>query len=600
MYKIPKELSFIGDTSYALDSEFRITSSKVVRGTTSGIFTGFIAGSDILAILDIKQKQSEIEKRLKEENRWNGQISFEGNNLFLQIIPLARPTVEKYYASISFVLPEEKAGTKKDTLLHSSELLDGFFWQSKTAIKDSETYYSPGAALITGYYSSEINNLPGKYLSIIFYDDTAYVMKQFSDFSLNPSADSLELIYRIIRKDGELRWVKENISGTNNPGHEQLVYIGIVSDITKLKEYEAKLLESEARLLEINQAKDRFINILSHDLRAPFTSILGFAEILINEVHLPTAEKNEYLNYIYEASQNQLQFISYLLDWSRLRTGTLKIETQRIQLQALVYNCVSILTGNAIRKNIQINVDVNEKLYMQADERLITQVILNLLSNAIKFSFENGVIEISAVKFNEEQVELVVKDYGAGIATEDQPKIFSIEKNYSKEGTKGEKGSGFGLALVKEIINKHGGEAWFYSELEKGSEFHFTVPLPSNTILIVQNDEDEMNLITSIINDVFPEFLIITSENGYEAISMVASQTPNLIITNHQMPLMNGIQFIEALKRSDSDLKIPLIILTEYSSPETEALYYKLGVKTVINKNADSTELTASLKKILQ
>ena len=237
---------------------------------------------------------------------------------------------------------------------------------------------------------------------------------------------------------------------------------------------------------------------------------------------------------------------------------------------------------------------------MQADERLITQVILNLLSNALKFSYENSTIDISALKFNDAQVEVVVKDYGAGIAPEDQPKIFSIEKNYSKDGTKGEKGSGFGLALVKEIITKHGGEVWFYSEVDKGSEFHFTIPLPSNTILLIEYDADAATYHTAIVKDIFPEFNILVAENGYEALSSIATQMPNLIITNHEMPLMNGIQFIEALKKDEAESKIPLLIFSEDTSAEIESQYYRLGAAAVINTTADKSEFVAALKKILR
>lgn len=596
MQKLSKELSLIGDISYVLDKNFTIVTCNTVDDLHTELFVGLTPGTNFLQALELSSKKEQIELELKNIGKASEQILFSGNDVLVEIISLSKSDSSKFFAYLNIV----KSNGSVDKPHFTSEMLDGFFWQSTSPIKEADVMYSPGITALTGYYPVEIEKLTGKFLSIIFYEDSSYVLRQTSEFLQDSSARAFELIYRIIRKDGSIRWVKENIRAADNVDSKKPLYVGIVADITKVKEQEIKALESEAKLIEVNQAKDRFINILSHDLRAPFTSILGFAEILLNEANLPAKEKTEYLNYIYEASQNQLQFISYLLDWSRLRTGTLKIAARRIQAQALIYNCVSILTGNAIRKNIQLNIDAPDTLYIQADERLITQVILNLLSNALKFSFENSVIDISALKFNDAQAEIVVKDYGAGIAPEDQPKIFSIEKNYSKDGTKGEKGSGFGLALVKEIITKHGGEVWFYSDVDKGSEFHFTIPLPSNTILLIEHDSDAATYHSAIIKDEFPEFNIVVAENGYEALSSMASQMPNLIITNHEMPLMSGLQLIESLKKDEAESKIPLLVFAEDPSAEIESQYYRLGTAAVINTTADKSEFVAALKKILR
>jgi len=199
---------------------------------------------------------------------------------------------------------------------------------------------------------------------------------------------------------------------------------------------QTKIEKELETLKKANETKDKFISILSHDLRAPFTSILGFSEILINEPLLPKSEKLEYLNYIHEASENQLQLINYLLDWSRLQTGRMKIIPKKINAQAIIYNCVSSLTGNAIRKNIEINVEANEELFIQADERLLMQVITNLVSNAIKFSPPNKEINIIAKHFNFELAEFVVKDEGLGISDKNKEKLFKIDKMFNNRRNK--------------------------------------------------------------------------------------------------------------------------------------------------------------------
>ncbi|MDP3829665.1 MAG: ATP-binding protein, partial [Ignavibacteriaceae bacterium] len=441
------------------------------------------------------------------------------------------------------------------------EHINGYFWTSNFEGGIETTFYPENIRKVTGYSVKEIEQLPGKLLYLIHKDDVSDTIKELNIFSSAGRKFSLILDYRIIRKDKQIRWIKESLSVQRDINGKIISTAGIAIDITDLKEAQSIMMRSESELKELNAAKDRFINILSHDLRAPFTSILGFSEILLAEPNLPLKEKNEYLNYIYDASQSQLQFINYLLDWSRLKTGSLKIEPQRLKAQGIIYQCISALTGNAIRKNIDILVDIPDDLYIQVDERLLTQVILNILSNAIKFSYENSTIEINASYFNENQVEFVIKDYGLGIKTEDQGKIFSIDKSFTRDGTKGEKGSGFGLALVREIIEKHSGEIWFYSEEGKGTEFHFTFPVPSNTILIVESDEHDRIKYLQAISEAFKNFKILHAENGYEAMNVIYESFPNLIIAGHQMPLMSGIQLIETLKKGDSSLKFPIIII---------------------------------------
>lgn len=593
--------AFYGDIALAVDEKFislRILTPGEKRKT---IEEKLKPGTNAISELGVGDFLPEIERELSNNHRWRGQIAYEGSHWLLEIVqPKTGKAIERFVHLTHLENQAPATSAQPFSFLQSMTGLHFFVWQGTSVKKDEATVYSAGILGLTGYTAEEVNNLPGKYLALISFEDSSAVGKIVSDFAFEPGKKSAEAVYRIIRKDGTLCWVKEFFVMLRDSNLRTYCYAGMVTDISNQKEYELKLLESESTLVETNQAKDRFINILSHDLRAPFTSILGFAEILLNEQNLPLKEKNEYLTYIYEASQNQLQFINYLLDWSRLRTGSLKIESQRLKAQAVIYNCVSILTGNAIRKNISIEVDVNDTLYVQADERLLTQVILNLLSNSIKFSPDNSTIEIHAGIFNDTQAEFVVRDNGMGIRPEDQNKIFSIETSFTKEGTHGEKGSGFGLALVKEIIVKHGGEIWFYSEPLKGTEFHFTLPLPSNIVLLVENDKQARAEYIGLIHEAFPEFMILTAENGYEAMGVIANQTPNLIIFNHHMPLMNGLQFWEAMKRNDTNLKVPFIVLSGPLPADVESAYIRQNVKAILRTPVDQTEFLNTLRMTLQ
>ena len=291
--------------------------------------------------------------------------------------------------------------------------------------------------------------------------------------------------------------------------------------------------------------------------------------------------------------------INYLLDWSRLQTGRIKIEPVRLHAQTLVCNCVSSLTGNAIRKNIDIRMNVMDNLFIQADERLISQVITNLISNAIKFSPEFKSVQISAEIFNDEKIEFIIKDEGIGIADGFKEKLFKVEKMFSTEGTKGEKGTGLGLSLVKEIIEKHKGDIWFYTEIGQGSEFHFTVPSSQNVILLVVDTQEDRDIIMKFIKGNFSDFKVIVTDNGFEAITIISTKIPYVIITKHDIPYMDGIQLLKTVRKGEKGYKVPVIAIYDELSEETKKLYQEYGISALIQKPFDETKFNQKLHLVL-
>ncbi len=475
---------------------------------------------------------------------------------------------------------------------------DSFFWCLNSA-DHQEIFYSDGIIKITGYTPEEINKFAERVNKIIYQEDLSYVKRLFAGFNRDISQNSLKLIYRIVSKDNKIVWVREHVSAERDAEGKIIFLKGLVTSISELKEEIINLSESLEHFKQLNISKDKFISMLSHDLRAPFTSILGFAEILISEPNLSHNERVEFLNYINDSSQNQLQLINYLLDWSRLQTGRLKIEPVRLHAQTIVYNCISSLTGNAIRKSVEIKVNVKDTLYVQADERLLMQVINNLLSNAIKFSNEHDTIEITADVFNNCLAEYIVKDNGLGISEENKNKIFKIEKTFSTEGTKGEKGTGLGLSLVKEIIEKHGGTIWFYSDPGEGSEFHFTIPCSQKIILVVNENALERKKIERIIQESVVSYKIISTENSYEALEIISDSFPSVVIVSHTLPLMNGLKLVESIRKEDSNFKIPIFSVVPKISEELIRSYENLGVDKIFQMPLDEQNFCDELQKIL-
>ena len=461
---------------------------------------------------------------------------------------------------------------------------DSFLWVQKKVGDKDEIFYSENILDVTGYTGNEIKHFPGRGTAIVLEEDLQKVKKLFSEFIADSSQMHTSFIYRIIKKDKNIIWIKESISVKRDKKGKVEEFSGIVTDVTKLKEEEISAKNSLEKYIELNSTKDKFISMLSHDLRSPFTSILGFSEILLNEPNLSEKDKAEYLNFINGSSQSQLQLINYLLDWSRLQTGRMRLEPERLHAQTLVFNCISSLTGNAVRKNIDIKILVKDSLYIRVDERLLTLVITNLLSNAIKFSREGQTIEIQGDIFNDDFIEFVVKDEGIGISEKNKTKLFKIEKMYTTEGTKAERGTGLGLSLVKEIIEKHGGEIWFYSDQGKGSEFHFTVPSFPNTILLIENNKEDKRKFERMIRENFPNYDVLGAPNGYEALGMVYRHFPSLIITENEMPLMSGIQFVESIRREDRGYKIPIIAIAMEITNDLKLAYQNFGINTILQK----------------
>lgn len=488
----------------------------------------------------------------------------------------------------------------KSTGAGDSELQGEFNWYSDSGIKDRGTEYSENLTAVTGYTKTEIKRKPDGFMSIIHSDDYGNIKKVYERFLASKNQDTLQVVYRVEKKDRKNAWIKEIITVKRDGKGKPVSSRGTVSDVSDLMKADDALVKSIESLKKQNVSKDNFISMLSHDLRAPFTSILGFAEILINEQALSDTEKLEYLTYIHESSQNQLQLINYLLDWSRLQTGRMKIESQRLHAQSVVFNCVSSLTGNAIRKNIDIKVKVNENIFIQADERLLTQVITNLLSNAIKFSLPDKAIEISAGIFNDELIEFVVKDEGLGISEENKSKLFKIERMFSTEGTRGEKGTGLGLSLVKEIIEKHRGNIWFYSRVGKGSDFHFTIQRSPNIILLVDGSDDDKHFLENLIKKNFPNFQVIATSNGYQAMSIVLKKLPSLVVTEHEMPLMSGMQLIESIRREEKNYRIPILLLTGTDIEVVKKAYQNISVLDILQKPVHKEQFIEKMDQALR
>jgi two-component system sensor histidine kinase/response regulator len=497
------------------------------------------------------------------------------------------------------VLSEEITANGEKTALNFAENNCCFFLKTQTYKNDGkvEISFSPSVKNVTGYTAEELSQMPAGLNSLIIKEDILKIKKFQTELKENPDNNFTTINYRIKTKNEEVIWLREILSRVFDETGKIKKVESALFNISDFIERESNLVKLQEQYKQKNAAKDKFISIVSHDLRSPFTSLLGFSEILLKESDLPEGERREYLEYIYDAAKSELELINDLLDWSRLQTGKIKIQAQRINLKSAVSAAISVLTGNAIRKDIEIKTNVPDKLFVLADERLLHESVKNLIANSIKFTPRGKKIYVSGNKFKEGVIELVIRDEGIGIPEKEQHKIFRLDEKFTLDGTEGEKGSGLGLALVKEIIDKHNGNIWFYSKENEGTEFHITLPEAKNKILIVEDDAESRRIIRRLVLKYLIDSDIIEASNGYEALTQIEQGLPALLITDHEMPLMNGKQLIEALQKKITK-NIPVIIISGKLNQELKKDYTKMGVAEILTKPIDQELLNKTLERL--
>ncbi len=248
----------------------------------------------------------------------------------------------------------------------------------------------------------------------------------------------------------------------------------------KLRDKEIIEMQNE-ELRRLNATKDKFFSIIAHDLRNPFNSILGFSDILIKQVqHLDRDKIEQIARIIHQSSKMAVDLLMNLVEWSLSQSGRLEFNPENVQVSDIMNEVESIIIPAASQKRIDVHHELPSHLTVYADKQLIGTVFRNLMSNAIKFTNPGGKVIVSAVEHNNHLV-ISIADTGIGIPENKIDKLFRIDESFSTEGTDKEKGTGLGLILCREFVEKHGGRIWVESRSAgdsktTGSIFSFSIP----------------------------------------------------------------------------------------------------------------------------
>jgi PAS domain S-box-containing protein len=281
--------------------------------------------------------------------------------------------------------------------------------------------------------------------------------------------------HEIVLKDGN----KKDILVTATPSFDDKKFIGtfaIFRDITERKRAEEEIRSKNKELQVLNAEKDKFFSVIAHDLRSPFNSLLGFTQIM--EEELPTMTQDQIQKIavnIRKSAISLYRLLENLLDWSRLQRNVITYNPEPVLLMPTVLTDTALAIESANKKKIDLSYDIPEDLEVFTDAYMLGGILRNLTTNAVKFTPKGGTITIAAKPISDGLIEISIKDTGIGITKDMMENLFKLDINTNRKGTAGESSTGLGLIICKEFIEKHGGKLRVESEEGKGSTFSFTL-----------------------------------------------------------------------------------------------------------------------------
>ncbi|MDR5591595.1 ATP-binding protein [Christiangramia sp. SM2212] len=402
--------------------------------------------------------------------------------------------------------------------------------------------------------------------------------------------------------------------------------INIIGDITRSQRYRVQLEEAKEFAESLLASREQFMAAITHDLRSPLTTVMGYTD-LIQKTDLDEKQKH-YLTQIKKSSQFILRLVNDLLDLSKLEAGKMLVEKLSFNPKKLIRDTVSNIIPAEKNKDVEIIIDVSEEtnVQIQSDPFRIKQILANLISNAWKFTEKGSILiaaELQEKSANEHFLEIRVKDSGIGISKEMQASIF---EEFSQENSSIEKrfgGSGLGLAITKRLTELLEGEIRVESEQGKGSEFIINIPVVKisenreeaereekeediddeilNTsglrALIVDDEPGQLSLTVEVARSM--GFEIETAENGKEALEKLKISNFDIILTDIQMPILDGFQLIKNVRTSQEYKDIPVIALSGRTDIE-KRVYTQVGFNNKLLKPYKPNELKKSIANILE
>jgi PAS domain S-box-containing protein len=386
------------------------------------------------------------------------------------------PNGQRGILSVSNDITERKLAEKRlqeseERFKDLAELMPQPIWE--TDLEANFTYTNRAGKELFGYNLADLEN-GLNILALIAPEDRKRIFENFSKKLQGNQVEDHE--YLGLKKDG----TKFPLLVYSTPIIKNGILTGVRGislDITEIKQAETEIRLINKELSKINSEKDKFFSIIAHDLKSPFNAIVGFSEILAEQVKVKDFDGiEEYSKIIVQSSHRAMDLLINLMEWSRSQTGRMNYNPVHFELTNLIDEIVLLFNDVAGQKSITIamNLLATENIY--ADRAMISTILRNLISNAIKFTPERGRVTISTKRIENNTIGVSISDTGIGMNPNLIGNLFRLDVNTSRPSTDGELSTGLGLHLCKEFVSKHGGKIWVESEEGKGSVFYFTIP----------------------------------------------------------------------------------------------------------------------------
>lgn len=454
----------------------------------------------------------------------------------------------------------------------------------------SDIYLNDEIENLTGYPKSDFLEKKINYKDLIHPEDLKNTEDEIKK-SLS-EGKKIHLIYRIIDKNNQIKWVEEFGDSIYKDG--KIAYIeGICIDITKQRETE-NAIKAKEYAEAASKAKSEFLANMSHEIRTPLNGIIGFSDLLKN-TELEAIQKN-YMSTINESAHSLMAIINDILDFSKIESGKLELYVKKYDLSELIHQVIELVKYDSNIKKIDLQLIISSDVpkYVWTDSVRLKQILINLLGNAIKFteigSVTLSITTIQSINSNETKIRFSVRDTGIGIKKDYQEQIFNAFSQGDNSTTRRFGGTGLGLSISNQLLSLMDSKLNLESEFGVGSDFYFDVQLKTSNeitseeienidviinprtkldygqenykVLIVEDNKINMLLAKTLIKQIIPNGTVFEAKNGQEAVDKFEVLNPDLILMDVQMPIMNGYEATQEIRKTQKGQHVPIIALT--------------------------------------
>jgi PAS domain S-box-containing protein len=441
--------------------------------------------------------------------------------------------------------------------------------------------------------------------------------------SVNDS-DAFDVEYRIVSKQSELRWIRVRGRVYFDDDGKPVRMSGTNMDITDIKRAEERVLQAKEAAETANQAKSQFLSSMSHELRTPLNAILGYAQLFEYDGNLSEIQRDN-VQEIRKAGEHLLQLINDVLDLAKIESGKMTVSLEPVLASRVAIECFTLLQPQADARGISFYINLHnlESTYIIADNVRLKQALINLIGNAIKYNSMGGEVELSFQLIENNQLRILVRDNGHGIADNRQGEVFQPFNRLNAEYSKIE-GSGVGLVITKQLVEMMQGRLDFLSSEGVGTEFWIDLPLCSEwnqdhlpgkskqaqravaelsvqgvkKVLYIEDNPSNIRLLQQIFLR-YPQLELDIAEEAFLGIYKARSQQPDVIILDINLPGMDGYETLSVLKRDPITSDIPVVGLSANAMPYDIERGKKAGFYDYLTKPVEIYQLIQTLNELL-